>query len=178
MRTTNGQRLRLKLEQHCNNQQSTTRAPEYIGHQRSVRLDRRLVMLRLASIPSSPRRVARRCRTSGLPAPSRYFIFTLLSLFLSYIFGLMGLRLSLSLKTEIMKLELRLSLSLWSLKFGLIGLALLYNFINICPCFDFIRWCWCWWAIEFVFSCIVICDCEFIWLALVIRGHKACLTVC
>ena len=82
----------------------------------------------LAWIPSSPRSVAQQRRPSGLPAPSRYFIFTLyFSFFLSYNFGLMGLLwsklsifLCLYLKTEMTQMRLSLSLSdslSFSLKF-------------------------------------------------------------
>ena len=107
MTTTNERRLCLKLKQHCNNQQSTTRALEHIGHRRSVTLC-------LASIPPSPQHAAQRHRPSGLPTPSRYFIFTLLlsfSLLHLWVNEFETLYLCLSL-SEIVKWELRLSLSL------------------------------------------------------------------
>ena len=56
-------------------------------------------------------------------------------------------------------------------------LALSYHFINICPCFLLYLMGVDVGEIQLiVFYCIVICDCEFFWLTLVIGGHGACLS--
>ena len=97
-------------------------SPEHIAsgiEDRFYRIkDRSHSLLGLASIPSSPRRVAWRRRPSSLPTHLRYFIFTLLSLFLSYTIGLMGLgvcSLTLLLLWSLWD-SLSLSLFIWRLK--------------------------------------------------------------
>ena len=134
--TTNGRRLGLKLEPQNG-----------ITHRIRDRSDR------IEDRSSSPRRATRQCRpsTSSLPAPStsRYFIFTLnFSLFFSPTYtgyrvnGFLSVSVSLSLSKEWkwneMRVSLFLSLRLYLILFELWladCLALLYNFINICPCF-------------------------------------------
>ena len=143
--------LKKKTSLTINDNKQTARAPEHISHQwsghklelqstsgigdrRSVRSNRRLVMPRRAA---QWRRPSVQSQASLLLQPQGISSFSLFSLLYIRVNGLMGmgfsLRLSISLSLSKDWKQMRVSLSLFETLSDC--LALLYHFINICPCF-------------------------------------------
>ena len=92
--------------------------------------------------------------------------FSLFSLLHIRVNGLMGFSLKLSISLSLSEDWKQMRVSFFETLFETLSdyLALSYHFINICPCFYFIRWCWCWWdAINYL---LVYCD-LWLWIFLI-----------